>query len=144
MWGVITHPCLNINARLTEPLILRHELVITSHYFSLLVRGCDVNSGSFQTRHHFSCGDRHFQYYMIGRVTLICISKLTIMDQIMACRLVGTKPLSEPMLRYIDNSNWGTNFGEILSEVYTFIKKMLLKMSSVKWWPFCLGFIVLT
>ena len=34
-----------------------------------------------------------------GRVTHICISKLTLV-QIMACRLAGAKPLSEPMLEY--------------------------------------------
>ena len=34
----------------------------------------------------------------------------------------------------------GTNFGEIISEIHTFsFKKMLLKASSAKWQPFCLG-----
>ena len=34
----------------------------------------------------------------------------------------------------------GTNFNEILIEIHTFsFKKMHLKMSSVKWRPFCLG-----
>ena len=34
----------------------------------------------------------------------------------------------------------GTNFGEILIKIQTFsFKKMHLKMSSVKWRPFCLG-----
>ena len=37
----------------------------------------------------------------------------------------------------------GTNFGEILIEIPTFsFKKLRLKMSSEKWQPFCLGFIV--
>ena len=35
-----------------------------------------------------------------GWVMYICIGKPTIMVQIMACRLVGTKPLSEPILEY--------------------------------------------
>ena len=35
-----------------------------------------------------------------GRVTHKCVSKPTIIAQIMACRLVGAKPLSEPMLEY--------------------------------------------
>ena len=35
-----------------------------------------------------------------GRVTHICVSRLTIIDSIMVCRLVGAKPLSEPMLKY--------------------------------------------
>ena len=39
----------------------------------------------------------------------------------------------------------GTNFSEILLEIYTFsFTKMHLKMSSGKWRPFCLGLIVLT
>ena len=39
----------------------------------------------------------------------------------------------------------GTNFSEILIEILTFpFKKMHLKMSFAKWWPFCLGLNVLT
>ena len=37
-----------------------------------------------------------------------------------------------------------TNVSEILIEIYTFLfKKMRLKLSSAKWWPFCLGLSVL-
>ena len=35
-----------------------------------------------------------------GRVTHICVGNLTILVQIMACRLAGSKPLSEPMMEY--------------------------------------------
>ena len=59
----------------------------------------------------------------------------------MACRLVDTKPLSEPIL-----SIWPLwiNFSEILIRIQAFsIKKMLLKMSSAKWRPSCLGLNVL-
>ena len=35
-----------------------------------------------------------------GRITHICVSDITIMLQTRACRLVGAKPLSEPMLGY--------------------------------------------
>ena len=39
----------------------------------------------------------------------------------------------------------GTNFSEIFIEIQTFwFKKMHLKMSAAKWWPFCLGLNVLT
>ena len=57
----------------------------------------------------------------------------------MACRLVGAKPLSEPMLEYCYfERTLGTNFSEILSEIDTFsFKKMRLKTSSAKWRPFC-------
>ena len=61
----------------------------------------------------------------------------------MACRLVGAKPLSEPMLGYF---NWTlTNkFSKIVMEIHTFLfKQMRLKLSSGKWWPFCLGLNVL-
>ena len=57
--------------------------------------------------------------------------------QIMACRLFGAKPLSKPMLGY-----WplGTNMSEILTKIQNIsFKKMHLKSSSVKWWPFCPG-----
>ena len=39
----------------------------------------------------------------------------------------------------------GRNFSEILSEIHIFsLKNMHLKMSSAKWWPFCLNLNVLT
>ena len=39
----------------------------------------------------------------------------------------------------------GTNFNEMLIEILTFsFMKMRLKVSSVKWRPFCLGLNVLT
>ena len=39
---------------------------------------------------------------------------------------------------------FGTNFSEILSKSHIFsFKKMHLKLSSGKWWPFCLGLNVL-
>ena len=58
----------------------------------------------------------------------------------MACRLVGANPLSEPTLVCLVIGPIGTNFSKILIEIQTFsLKKMYLKMSSGKWWPFCLG-----
>ena len=79
-----------------------------------------------------------------GRVTHICFSKLTI---------IGTdNGLSPGWRQAIFWTNvgilligpLGTNFSEILIEIYIFsFKKMLLKMSSGKWWPSCLGLNVL-
>ena len=78
-----------------------------------------------------------------GRVTHICVSNLTTIGSgnIMACRLDGAKPLSEPMLEYCYlDGPLVTNFSEILIEIYTFsFKRMHLKISPEKWWPFCLG-----
>ena len=79
-----------------------------------------------------------------GRVTHICVSKLTIIG--------SDNGLSPGRCQAIIWTNAGilfigslwTNFSEILIEILTFsFKKMLLKLSSAKWRPFCLGLNVL-
>ena len=75
-----------------------------------------------------------------GRVTHICVSKLTI---------IGSENVLSPDRRqgiiWINDGllligPWGTNFSEILIEILTFsFKKMRLKVSSAKRRPFCLG-----
>ena len=80
-----------------------------------------------------------------GRVTHICISKLTIIG--------SDNGLSPDRRQAIIWTNagilligpLGTNFSEILIEILTFsYKKMHLKVSSAKRRPFCLGLNVLT
>ena len=78
------------------------------------------------------------------RATHICVSKLTIIgsDKCLSPgrrqAIIWTKDgilLIGPL---------GTNFSEILSKIHTFsFKKMHLKTSSAKLWPFCLGLNVL-
>ena len=63
--------------------------------------------------------------------------------QIMACRLFGGKPLSEPMMAVYE-----INLEEHISmkfnlKIKSFHSRKYLKMSSTKWRPFCLGLIVL-
>ena len=79
-----------------------------------------------------------------GRVMHICISKLTITG--------SDNGLSPRRCQAIIWTNagifligpFGRNFSEISIEIDIFsFKKMLLKMSSAKWWPFCLGLNVL-
>ena len=80
-----------------------------------------------------------------GRVTHICVSKLTI---------IGSDNGLSPDRRQANvwtNAGLlligplGTNFSEILIEILTFsFKKMRLKVSSAKRQPFCLGLNVLT
>ena len=80
-----------------------------------------------------------------GRVTHICVGNLTIIGSENGLSpgrrqaIFWTNPgilLIEPL---------GTDFSAILIEIHTFwLKKMHLKMSSGKWWPFCLGLNVLT
>ena len=73
-----------------------------------------------------------------GRVTHICVGKLTIIG--------SDNGLSPGRRQVIIWTNAGilligplrTNFSEILSEIHSFsFKKMHLKMSSAKWRPFC-------
>ena len=80
-----------------------------------------------------------------GRVTHICVNKLTILG--------SDNGLSPDRRQTIIWTNAGilligplrTNFSEMLIEIRTFsFKKMHLKMSSGKWRPFCLGLNVLT
>ena len=79
-----------------------------------------------------------------GRVTLICVSKLTIIG--------SDNGLSPDRRQAIILTNagilligpWETNFSEILIGIHTFsFKKIHLKMSSAKWRPLCLGLNVL-
>ena len=75
-----------------------------------------------------------------GRETHICVGKLTI--------IASNNGLSPSRRQAIIWTNagillirtLGTNFSEILTEIHIFsFKKMHLKMSSAKRWPFCLG-----
>ena len=79
-----------------------------------------------------------------GRVTHICVSELPIIG--------SDNGLSPGRRQAIIWTNagillirpLGTNFSEILIEIHTFsFKKINLKMSSGKWWRFCLGLNVL-
>ena len=75
-----------------------------------------------------------------GRMTHFASINQPSLVQIMACHLVGAKPLSEPMLELLLIGNSETNFSEIVSEIHTFsFKKMHLKISSTKWLAFRLG-----
>ena len=79
-----------------------------------------------------------------GRVTHICVSKLTIIGSDN-----GLSPGRRQAIIWTNDGilsigPLGTHFGEILSETRTFsFKKMHLKISSGKWRPFCLGLNVL-
>ena len=79
-----------------------------------------------------------------GRVTHICVNKLTIIGSDN-----GLSPGRGQTIIWINDGVlliWplGTNFSEIFSKIHIFsLKKMHLKTSSAKWWPFCLGLNVL-
>ena len=79
-----------------------------------------------------------------GQVTHICVSNLAITgsDNGLSRRCQAITWTNAGILSI---GPLGTNFSEILIEINTFsFKKMRLKVSSVKWWPFCLSLNVLT
>ena len=63
--------------------------------------------------------------------------------QIMACRLFGAKPLPESMMEYCYLAPWKQTSVKSQSKFIIVIQEMHLKISSGKWWPFCLGLNVL-
>ena len=79
-----------------------------------------------------------------GRVTQVCVRKLTIIGADN-----GLSPGRRQAIIWTNAAIWlieplGTNFNEILIEILTCsFKKMGLKVSSVKWRPFCLRLNVL-
>ena len=79
-----------------------------------------------------------------GRVTHICVGKLTIIGSDNGLMPERRQAIIWTNAGILIIGPLGTNFSEILSEIHTFsLKKMLLKMSSAKWRPFCLGLNVL-
>ena len=79
-----------------------------------------------------------------GRVTHICISKLTIIGSDNGLSPGRCQTIIWTNAGVLLIGSLGTNFSEILIEILTFsFKKMHLKISSAKWWPFCLGLNVL-
>ena len=75
-----------------------------------------------------------------GRVTHICVGKLTIIDSDNVLSPGRRQAIIWTNAGILLVGPLGTNFSEILIEIDTFsFKKMYLKMSSVKWRPFCLG-----
>ena len=85
-----------------------------------------------------------------GRVTLICVGKLTIIVSIMACRLVGAKPLSEPMLAYHwfeheEQTSVKSSAKITLFYWRKYVSKCCLRnvvhffSASMCWWSYCYG-----
>ena len=80
-----------------------------------------------------------------GRVTHICVGKLTILDSENGLSPERRQAIIETNDGILLIRTSGTNFSEILSEIHAFsFKKIHLKTSSGKWWPSCLGLNELT
>ena len=85
-------------------------------------------------------------YYLThwGRVTHICIRKITIIGSDNGLSPGRCQAIIWSSVAILLIGPLGTNFSEILIDIYIFsFKKMDLKMSSGKWRPFCLGLNVL-
>ena len=79
-----------------------------------------------------------------GRVTHICVSKLTIIGSDNGLSPGRRQAIIWTNAGILSIGLLGTNFNEILIEIHTFsFKKLHLKMSSAKRRPFCLGLNVL-
>ena len=80
-----------------------------------------------------------------GRVTHICVAKLTIIASDNGLSPGRRKAIIWTNAGLLLIGPLGTTLNEILIEIHTFsFKKMHLKTSSAKWCPFCLGPNVLT
>ena len=80
-----------------------------------------------------------------GRVTHICVSKLTIIGSNNGLSPGRRQAIIWTNAAILLIGPLGTNFSELLIEILTFsFKKMRLKVWSAKWRPFCLGLNVLT
>ena len=79
-----------------------------------------------------------------GRVTHICVSKLTIISSDNGLSPGRRQAIIWTNAGILSIGPLGTNFSEILIGIQTFpFLKMHLKISSAKWRPFCLGLNVL-
>ena len=79
-----------------------------------------------------------------GRVTHICVGKLTTIGADNGLSPGRRQAIIWTIAGILLFGPLGTNFGEILIGIQTFsFKKMPLKMSSAKWRPSCLGLNVL-
>ena len=80
-----------------------------------------------------------------GRATHICVGNLTIYGSDNGLSPERRQAIIWTNAGILLIGPLGTNFSEILIEILTFsFKKMRLKVSSAKRWPFCPGLNVLT
>ena len=125
MWDEIAYPFPNPNGATVEIWKLINNF--TPHFTWLVVT--------------YPCWDlTHW-----GRVTHICVSKLTIIGSDNGLSPDRRQAIIWTNAGILLIGTLGTNFNEILVEIHTFsFKNIYLKMSSGKWRPFCLGLNVLS
>ena len=101
-------------------------------------RALSNNVDQYPWCHVMSLGHNELTHW--GRVTHICVNKLAIIGSDNGLSPGRRQAIIWTSARILLIGPLGTNFSEILIEIYTFsVKKMHLKMLSGKWRPFCLG-----
>ena len=121
------------------------------HFDDIIITGCTgscLNDNfhcsqgwKFSSKWHFRFRVfvRFFMCYR-GRVTHICVSKLTIIGSDNGLSPGRRQAIIWTNAGILLIGPLGANFCEILMEILTFsFKKMRFKVSSAKWRPFCLG-----
>ena len=126
IWDVITPPCPNFNDDLAKTsLRLWHGWVITSYCFAWMYSL--IIAQSLRLTHW-------------GRVTHICVSKLTIIGSDNGLSPGRRQAIIWTNAGILLIRTLGTNFSEILGKIHSFsFKKMHFKMSSAKGRLFSLG-----
>ena len=121
---------------LVIPVLCYFYLCVTKLYFNPCKYARDINLWDY------SIVDRHLSHW--DRVTHICVSKLTIIgldNNLSPCR---HKAIIWTIADIFFIGLLGTNFDDILIEIYTSsLKKIHFKTWSGKWRPFCFGLNVL-
>ena len=67
-----------------------------------------------------------------------CVNELLSLVQVMACSLLGTKPLPQPMLAYCQLDSWKYIFQWNMNQNF-YSRKWNWKCRLPKWRPFCPG-----
>ena len=89
---------------------------------------------------HISHGSTSYNLTHWGRVTHICVSKLTIIGSDNGLSPGRRQAIIWTSAGILLIGTLGTNFSEILGKIHSFsFKQMHFKMSSAKWRLFCLG-----
>ena len=104
---------------------------------------CDMHQTTCTKKVYVDLNIDNFKTHW-GRVPHICVSKLTIIGSDNSLSPDRRQAIIWTNDRKLLIGPLGTKFSEILVEILTFsFKKMHLKVSSAKWWPFCVGLNVL-
>ena len=136
------------NFQITEIIFQHHQII--SWYKKMLTIDQEINSW-YQAilGYHFSFFDIRKYFPTVGlthwgRVTHVCVGNLTIIGSDNGLSPGRRQAISWTNAEILLIWPLGTTFSEIQIGIQAFsYKKMHLKMSSVKWRPFCLGLNVL-